>query len=240
MDDGKVTFKKVITIIYLMFVHVLAIGFLIVQFVLPYVQFNKVPDLAVSDPTITKDVPTPLPVPSAFHDPALDNINSFSNSNSNSIPPPTTDDKGPLDLIIPVVGVKGEQLRDTFADSRDSGRVHDAIDIMAAGGTPVIAAQAGKIIRFHESVPGGITIYQQSLDQRYVYYYAHLQRRADGLQEGQTVAKGSTIGYVGDTGNAGPGNYHLHFSIFLVTDPKRLWQGLNINPYPLLRTAPNR
>lgn len=138
-------------------------------------------------------------------------------------------------LMIPVAGIKPEQLQDTFKASRSEGRVHDAIDIMAAEGTPVIAAADGEIARFFESVRGGITIYQFSRDKKLIYYYAHLLRRADNLQEGQFVRQGTVIGYVGDTGNSGTGNFHLHFAVWTVDDPKRFWDGTNINPYPLLR-----
>jgi len=55
------------------------------------------------------------------------------------------------------------------------------------------------------------------------------------LTEGHFAKQGETIAYVGDSGNAGTGNYHLHFSIALVSDPKRYWEGVNINPYPLLK-----
>jgi murein DD-endopeptidase MepM/ murein hydrolase activator NlpD len=140
-----------------------------------------------------------------------------------------------LKLIIPVVGVKPEQLIDTFSDARSEGRVHDAIDIPAAAGTSVVAAADGEIIRLFQSERGGITIYQLSADRRLVFYYAHLQRYADGLATGAHVKQGEVIGYVGDTGNAGAGNFHLHFSISVPTDPKRYWEGTNINPYPLLR-----
>lgn len=138
-------------------------------------------------------------------------------------------------LVVPVVGVKREQLRDTFTDARSEGRVHDAIDIMAAQNTPVVAAADGEIARFFDSVRGGITIYQYSRDKRLIYYYAHLARRADGLQEHAFVRQGTVIGYVGDTGNAGAGNFHLHFAIWTVNDPKHYWDGANLNPYPLLR-----
>ena len=137
--------------------------------------------------------------------------------------------------MIPVVGIKAESLRDTFNDARSEGRVHDAIDIMAAGGTPVVAATNGKIIKFFDSVKGGITIYQLSPDQKTVYYYAHLQRRADNVKEGDTVQQGTLIGYVGDTGNAGPGNTHLHFAIWTIADPKKFYDGTNLNPYPILK-----
>jgi peptidoglycan LD-endopeptidase LytH len=142
---------------------------------------------------------------------------------------------GTLKLIIPVVGVRPDQLQDTFSDARSEGRVHDAIDIAAAAGTPVVAAADGEIVKLFQSERGGTTIYQLSPDKKLIYYYAHLQRYADGLTEGKFVRQGEVIAYVGDTGNAGAGNYHLHFSISVIADPKRYWEGTNINPYPLLR-----
>jgi murein DD-endopeptidase MepM/ murein hydrolase activator NlpD len=141
---------------------------------------------------------------------------------------------GQLNLIIPVAGVRPEQLIDTFDEARSEGRVHDAIDIMAPAGTPVLAAIDGKILKLFQSDRGGTTIYQLSRDEKTVYYYAHLERYADGLTEGNSVRQGDVIAYVGDTGNAGSGNYHLHFSISSVADPKRYWEGSSINPYPLL------
>lgn len=166
-------------------------------------------------------------------------------SPSPTIPPPA-DEPAPKDvqvntmqptdkLIIPVVGVKSSELRDTFKDARSEGRVHDAIDIMAKKGTPVVAAADGEIARFFDSERGGITIYQYSSDKKMIYYYAHLDRRAENLREKEFVKQGTIIGYVGDTGNAGAGNDHLHFAIWIVEDPKRYWDGTNINPYPLLK-----
>lgn len=151
-------------------------------------------------------------------------------------PTPATENfVGTASLIIPVAGVKSEQLIDTFDDARSEGRVHDAIDIMAPAETPVLAAADGKIVKLFHSDRGGTTIYQLSVDQKFIYYYAHLSHYVDGLTEGQLVRQGQQIAYVGDTGNAGPGNYHLHFSIAIVSDPKRYWEGANINPYPLLQ-----
>ena len=138
-------------------------------------------------------------------------------------------------IIIPVAGVSPNQLVDTFTQSRSEGRTHDAIDIMAPADTPVLAAADGQIQKLFQSERGGTTIYQLSADRKLIFYYAHLARYADGLTEGKQVRQGEVIAYVGDTGNAGPGNYHLHFSIAAVADPKRYWEGTNINPYPLLR-----
>ena len=141
----------------------------------------------------------------------------------------------PAGLIIPVAGVRADQLLDTFSAARSEGRVHDAIDIPAPRGTPVLAVANGKILKLFQSERGGTTIYQLSSDEKFIYYYAHLDRYAEGLGEGQRVTQGETIAYVGDTGNAGAGNYHLHFSIMITSNPKRWWEGVNINPYPLLR-----
>jgi len=170
-------------------------------------------------------VETPAPVPAAAPTPEP-------TPQSNPI---ASSFVGQMQLIIPVAGVRPDQLIDTFDDARSEGRVHDAIDIPAPAGTPVLAASAGKILKLFQSERGGTTIYQLSSDEKTVYYYAHLQSYADGLTEGKLVRQGETIAYVGDTGNAGVGNYHLHFSIASVTDPKRYWEGTNINPYPLLR-----
>jgi murein DD-endopeptidase MepM/ murein hydrolase activator NlpD len=179
------------------------------------------PETSTSE-TPTPEAPTPTPdpppSPSPFPSPLI---------------PPTF--VGQIDLIIPVAGVRPEQLLDTFDDARSEGRVHDAIDIMAPAGTPVIAATEGKIVKLFQSERGGTTIYQLSPDEKTVYYYAHLQGYAQGLAEGGYVRRGDVIAYVGDTGNAGAGNYHLHFSISAVSDPKRYWEGTSINPYPLLR-----
>ncbi len=137
-------------------------------------------------------------------------------------------------LLIPVAGIRPEQLQDTYTQSRSEGRTHNAIDIMAARNTPVVAAVDGTVIKLFQSERGGITLYQLGTDNRTVYYYAHLERYADGIAENRFMRRGELLGYVGDSGNAGKDNCHLHFSIWLVTDPKRYWDGENLNPYPLL------
>lgn len=143
---------------------------------------------------------------------------------------------GPAGLAIPVQGVRAKQLTDTFTQARAGGaRVHDAIDIMAAEGTPVVAATEGKVEKlFFSEGGGGITAYVRSPDQRWTYYYAHLQGYAPGLAEGQTVKQGQLIGRVGHTGNASPGGPHLHFAINQMRAGEKWWQGTPINPYPLL------
>jgi peptidoglycan LD-endopeptidase LytH len=99
----------------------------------------------------------------------------------------------------------------------------------------VLAVSDGQIVKLFQSERGGTTIYQLSPERKLVFYYAHLQRYADGVVVDKFVRQGEVIGYVGDTGNAGLGNFHLHFSIAILADPKRYWEGTNINPYPLLK-----
>ena len=142
---------------------------------------------------------------------------------------------GPAGLAIPVVGVKASDLVDTYDAARGSGRRHDAIDIMAAEGTPVIAAADGKIEKlFFSHGGGGITIYERANDPRWQYYYAHLSAYAPGLAEGQQVKRGQVIGRVGHTGDANASAPHLHFAINAMGPGERWWQGAPINPYPLL------
>jgi murein DD-endopeptidase MepM/ murein hydrolase activator NlpD len=143
---------------------------------------------------------------------------------------------GPAGLAIPVRGIKAKQLTDTFTQARAGGaRVHDAIDIMADEGTPVIAAMDGTVEKlFFSDGGGGITAYIRSPDQRWTYYYAHLQGYAPGLAEGQQVKRGQVIGRVGHTGNASAEGPHLHFAINRMQAGQSWYQGEPINPYPLL------
>ncbi|MFL6850041.1 MAG: M23 family metallopeptidase [Sphingomicrobium sp.] len=141
---------------------------------------------------------------------------------------------GPAGLALPVVGIKPDQLVDTYDAARGAGRRHDAIDIMASEGTPVIAAADGTIEKLFNSVRGGLTIYERSNDQRWIYYYAHLQAYAPGLAEGQRVTQGQIIGRVGHTGDASAAGPHLHFAINQMAPGERWWNGTAINPYPLL------
>jgi murein DD-endopeptidase MepM/ murein hydrolase activator NlpD len=141
----------------------------------------------------------------------------------------------PSGLAIPVVGVKADQLQDTYDDARGSGRRHDAIDIMAAEGTPVIAAADGTIEKlFFSRGGGGITLYERSPDGKWMYYYAHLSAYAPGLAEGQQVKRGQVIARVGHTGDANAAGPHLHFAINSMAPGERWWNGTPINPYPLL------
>lgn len=137
-------------------------------------------------------------------------------------------------VVIPVLGVQAHQLKDTYSQARGRGRTHNALDILAPRNTPVIAAVDGKIRKLFFSKAGGITVYQFDEAEELVYYYAHLERYADGLKEGQFVRQGEVIGYVGTTGNAPAGTPHLHFAIETLTAEKLWWKATPLNPYPIL------
>ncbi len=137
-------------------------------------------------------------------------------------------------LLIPVDGIKASQLSDTFDQPRSNERHHEALDIMAPKGTKVLAASDGKVAKLFNSKPGGLTIYEFDPSEKFAYYYAHLDRYADGLKEGAAIKRGDLIGYVGTTGNANPNGPHLHFAVFELTPAKQWWKGTPINPYPLL------
>ena len=139
------------------------------------------------------------------------------------------------DLEIPVEGIKASQLVDTFNEKRGTDRAHEALDILAPRGAPVKAVEDGTVARLFESKAGGTTIYQFDPTEQYCYYYAHLERYASGLKEGDHVKKGQVIGYVGTSGNAPKNTPHLHFAIFKLSAEKHWWEGTPINPYGILR-----
>lgn len=140
----------------------------------------------------------------------------------------------PSGLAIPVAGARAAQLYDSFDDPRSGSRDHRAIDIMAPRGTPVIAAMAGTVEKLFLSDAGGTTAYVRSNDGRWIAYYAHLDAYAAGLAEGKRLARGDPIGTVGDSGNAAPGNTHLHFALHRMAAGERWHEGTPVNPYPLL------
>lgn len=224
---------KTLLVLYLLFLHFILGLYIYEKIKLATADVSKLNPESVPAQNQPEDFPTPVPVPSLTE---------------TGTPSPTAEpaqeqtqiqtENYPADqLLIPVKGIRRDQLQDTYNDARSEGRVHNAIDIMAAQGTPVLAAADGEIAKFFDSDLGGITIYQYSANKKLVYYYAHLQSRSDQIREKIFVKRGTVIGYVGDTGNAGAGNFHLHFSISELEEPDRYWDGKNINPYPLLQNG---
>jgi murein DD-endopeptidase MepM/ murein hydrolase activator NlpD len=138
------------------------------------------------------------------------------------------------DFTLPIHGLTARDIRDTFNEGRSNGQPHEAVDLLAPRGTPILAVSKGVIQKLFLSKPGGITIYEFDPHGINCYNYAHLERYAEGLHEGMSVSQGEVIGYVGTSGNAPPNTPHLHFAIFKLGPEKHWWQGTAINPYPLL------
>jgi murein DD-endopeptidase MepM/ murein hydrolase activator NlpD len=136
-------------------------------------------------------------------------------------------------LLLPVQGLRRENLSDTFNDAR-GGHRHEAMDIMAPRNTPVLAVEDGRLVKLFVSRQGGNTIYQFDPSETYTYYYAHLERYAEGVREGSLLRRGQVIGYVGTSGNAPADTPHLHFAIFRLASDRHWWQGTAIDPFLVL------
>ncbi len=139
-----------------------------------------------------------------------------------------------MGLLVPVRGASLAKIGDSFDAARDNGRRHDAVDILAPRGTPVIAAVDGTILRIGTNALGGNVVWTSDAEMRFVHYYAHLDRYARGLKVGAIIERGTTLGYVGTTGNSPADVPHLHFQVLRVTDARRWWDGMPVNPYPFL------
>ncbi len=182
----------------------------------------------------THAVPNPLPGASASELPAPPVIPP---AQVEPLPPEllrsdalTSNSRG---LLMPVRGVSPSRLVDNFNEIH-SGHRHEALDIMAARGTPVVAVDEGNVVKLFNSKRGGLTVYQFNDTRIWCFYYAHLDRYAEGLKEGTLLRRGDILGYVGSSGNASPDAPHLHFTIFKLGPEKHWWQGTAVDPYPLL------
>jgi murein DD-endopeptidase MepM/ murein hydrolase activator NlpD len=139
-----------------------------------------------------------------------------------------------LHLAPPLPGLNVSTLRDTFEDAR-KGHAHEALDIPAPRGTPVLAVGEGNVAKLFTSKQGGLTVYQFDDNGEFCFYYAHLDHYAPGLKEGMLLRKGDTLGYVGSTGDASADAPHLHLAVFRLGPEKNWWQGTPIDPLPLLK-----
>ena len=177
-------------------------------------------------------VATDIAADKADEGPTTDEIDAALTSARRAFPiDRVTDREG---LLLPVEGIAASQLVDTYTAARSGGRTHNALDIMAPRGSLVVSATDGVVEQLHQSRLGGTTAYVRSTDGNWVYYYAHLDSYAPGLETGQRIRQGDPIGRVGSTGNADPAAPHLHFAIFLLGEERRWWEGTAINPYPAL------
>ena len=139
------------------------------------------------------------------------------------------------ELTVPVAGVAASALHDSYAELRGGTRAHEALDILAPRGTPVLSAANGRVLKLFSSVPGGLMVYATDSTERFILMYGHLDAYAPGLADGQVLRQGQQVGVVGSTGNAAANAPHLHFAIARAGDLKQWWKGAPVNPYPLLR-----
>ncbi len=139
--------------------------------------------------------------------------------------------------MLPLPTVSAAQLRDNYTEARAGGAAHEALDIMAPQGTPVVAIDDGRIAKLFLSKGGGITLYQFDANGEFAYYYAHLDRYADGIADSEYLRKGQLLGFVGSTGNARPDAPHLHLAVFRLGPERQWWRGTPINPFLIWRSA---
>lgn len=188
-----------------------------------------------SDTVVTLPVRVPDTVAPAPHE-----VVSSGDIGDSTRPAATSADLAMLsaELMIPIAGVQPSELRDTFHEPRGGGtRMHEALDIMAPRGTPILSATPGRVLKLHNSKDGGLMVYAADSSNRFVLMYAHLDHYAEGMRDGVTLQRGQVIGYVGSTGDAQPNAPHLHFAIAHPSDVKLWWTGTAIDPRPLLQRA---
>jgi murein DD-endopeptidase MepM/ murein hydrolase activator NlpD len=189
------------------------------------------PDTTMPSAPATALPPTPNPALSAAP-PAMQSMPLNSKLTAKPDAPVAS---APGGIGLPLANLKREAIQDTFSDTRGGGGKHEAADIIAPRGTPVLAVVEGNVVKLFNSKKGGITVYQYDNAQKYCYYYAHLGKYAEGLKEGMLLRKGDTLGYVGSTGDAQANNPHLHFAILELGPDKHWYEHTTaVNPYPLL------
>jgi murein DD-endopeptidase MepM/ murein hydrolase activator NlpD len=119
---------------------------------------------------------------------------------------------GQRHFVFPVAGQSS--FGDTYGAFRGDvhGKWHHGDDVFAALGTPVVAVASGTVNRIGWRKAGGwrLWVRDSAADE---FYYAHLSGYSRALFHSRHVTAGQVIGFVGNTGDAFPGESHLHFEI---------------------------
>jgi len=205
----------------------------------PLAQAAAVAAVAATPALAPLKEPARSPAATAIDEPpnAVVEVPAPTSGHDGVIPPtaPEARDLSARKLLIPVEGITSDTLVRSYHDARSGGRLHEALDIIAPRNTPVVAVEDGTIAKLFISKAGGLTVYQFDPGQQYSYYYAHLERYADGLKEGDRIHRGQVLGFVGTSGNAPKETPHLHFAVYRLTPERHWWEGTPIDPYDILR-----
>jgi peptidoglycan LD-endopeptidase LytH len=133
-----------------------------------------------------------------------------------------------------VCPVEGSRFINDWGFPRSSNRRHEGTDVFAPTGTPVRAPVAATVADLDpydrydgRRDLGGITVSLEAGHHR--YYLAHLDAIHPDLREGDEVAAGDVVGWVGRTGNARGTPPHLHLGWYV--------DRVAVNAYPSLAVA---
>lgn len=121
------------------------------------------------------------------------------------------DDDPVAEVAIPVLfGVTLSDVIPDFGAPRGGGtRQHEGQDFIVPLGTPVVSPTEAVVLSTGTGASAGKFVYTANPGGEQ-FRYMHFDYIAD-LERGDTLDVGDLIGTVGDTGNAAPGDYHLHF-----------------------------
>jgi murein DD-endopeptidase MepM/ murein hydrolase activator NlpD len=192
------------------------------------------PLIGADSATMIRGIGTPAEVQQALR---TDTASSLTLVDSAPSAAPTLSDLQVLrhEMQVPVSGISPSMLHDTYDELRDGTRPHEALDILAARGTPVLSAANGRVLKLFNSKAGGLMVYASDSTQRFILMYGHLDAYQPGLAAGQVLHRGQPLGIVGTTGNDPATVPHLHFAIARSSNINEWWKGAPVNPYPLLK-----
>jgi peptidoglycan LD-endopeptidase LytH len=141
----------------------------------------------------------------------------------------------PRSVALPVEGLSDREVQSSWHAPRSGGRRHKGIDLFAKKGTRVLSATDGVVWKVGNDALGGrvVTVLGEGPA---LYYYAHLDQWAEGLEPGQEISAGTPLGTVGNTGNARTTPSHLHFGVYRLS----VFGTRAVDPAPMLVSAASR
>jgi murein DD-endopeptidase MepM/ murein hydrolase activator NlpD len=92
-------------------------------------------------------------------------------------------------------------------------QAHSGLDFAMPEGTPIPALANGTIVlQQFSQVLGNVSVLRVMGNDKKLYYIGYAHLKAEGLEVGQKVKEGDTIGFVGNTGSSSSGS-HLHLTV---------------------------